>query len=361
MRAGFRKDFRSGFRGFTLLETAAVTVVVSLLVGALTPAVRQTRVDARGSQSVANLGFIGQGTAMYAADNDGRLFTYTWAPGPHLMPDGKTRIATNTQTAAGLQNTEILMRRTGRITGPSRILTLANVLAHRRDTHLVLMDYLDLPFPSDLFADPGDANLLMWQANPLNLSASNNIPYAPGTNTTGYAGGLSWGLGEVRQRWAFGSSYQRTVSAWNPDGLNGEGAFVPAASTPHLFLTAFGGPANLPAGRTFDEVVFPSAKVHMFEEFDRRSFSFAPYFGYDIARPAKVMFDGSINLRRSGEATPSWNAAFVKQEWRQTYVPIHTFPVPLGGLGDQTPVSQRYRWTMGGLKGIDYGAPLMGR
>ncbi|MCC5822371.1 MAG: type II secretion system GspH family protein [Phycisphaerales bacterium] len=362
MRTGFHEGFRGGFRGFTLLETAAVMVMVSLLVGVLTPAVRQARTDTRGAQSAANLAFIGQGTAMYAADHEGRLFTYNWGPGQYVMPDGTTRMANNDQTAATLQNAEILMRRTGRISGPERIQIVSSILPHRRDTHLVLMDYLDLPFPSDIFADPADANLLGWQANPLDLSAANNIPYAPGWDSGGYGGsGGSYTLIGARQRWAYSSSYQRTVSAWNTDGLNGEGTYAPTASTPHLFQTAFGGPQNLAAGRTFDQVAFPSAKVHMFEEFDRRSFSFAPYFGYDIARPAKLMFDGSINLRRSGEANPSWSPASIKLEWRQTYVPLHTFPVPLSGLGETTLVSQRYRWTMGGLRGIDYGAPLMGR
>ena len=37
-------------------------------------------------------------------------------------------------------------------------------------------------------------------------------------------------------------------------------------------------------------------------------------------------------------------------------VPLDRFPVPVGGLGDQTLVSQRFRWTYGGLKGINYGA-----
>ena len=73
------------------------------------------------------------------------------------------------------------------------------------------------------------------------------------------------------------------------------------------------------------------------------------------------MFDGSLNDRPSGEANPSWNQANGKQEWRQTYVPLHTFPVPLSGLGEKIPLSQRYRWTTGGLKGTDYVTPLMRR
>ena len=42
--------------------------------------------------------------------------------------------------------------------------------------------------------------------------------------------------------------------------------------------------------------------------------------------------------------------------WQQAYVPLDKFPVPIGGLGDNSLVSQRFRWTFGGLSGINYGA-----
>jgi hypothetical protein len=149
-----------------------------------------------------------------------------------------------------------------------------------------------------------------------------------------------------------------TVSAWNPDGVVNPFVCTPVSSTPHLFLVP--PSVDLASGRNFAEVAFPSAKVHFFEEFDRRQAG-SPYFAYDHAAPLKVMFDGSINDRPSDEANPSWNSGNGKQEWRQTYVPIHTFPVPLDGLGSTTLLSQRYRWTTGGLKGTDYNSAIMRR
>ena len=243
------------------------------------------------------------------------------------------------------------MRRTGRIEGGDRIGTFSGQLSHRRYSHLPLMDYLGVPFPSTLFADPADENLAIWQANPSDVTLESNIPYAPGSDTAGYDDPSDWTNAGVRQRWAFGSSYQRTVSAWSPDGIAGP-AVSPIADTPHF--TEGDLPIGvLPDGRMETEVVFPSSKVHFFEEFDREQTG-SPYFAYDHARPEKLMFDGSVNNRPSGEARPSWSPANGKQEWRQTYVPLHTFPLPLGGFGDPTLLSQRYRWTLGGLKGIDY-------
>ncbi len=343
--------------GFTLLETAAVLAIGSLLVGVMAPAVKMSRSQARGVGSAANLLFIGQGSAMYAQDNGGRLFTYTWAgplpgrpPTFFLMPDGKTRSAFTDQEAASWQNTEILMRRTGRLFGDDRVQNFAGRWPHLRYSHLVLMDYLGSTFPSALFVDPMDKNLLGWQGNPADISSDNHIPYAPGSVVDPGYDTSGWSIVGIRQRWAFGSSYQRTTSAWNQDGVDWA-PMSPVPLTPHLIL----GSAYVPLheGRFFSEIAFPSSKVHFFEEFDREQAG-SPYFAYDHARPTKLMFDGSLNDSPSGEARPSWNPAIVKQEWRQTYVPLHTFPLPQGGFGDPTLLSQRYRWTMGGLKGIDY-------
>lgn len=99
----------------------------------------------------------------------------------------------------------------------------------------------------------------------------------------------------------------------------------------------------------------------MFEEFDREQAG-SPYFGYDHAQAAKLMFDGSVNGYASGDARPSvspqdYIGARVPRnlaEWRQNYVPLDTFPVPLSGLGEETELSQRWRWTLFGLGGFDY-------
>lgn len=351
-----QKRFR---RGFTLIEAAAVTAIGTLVAATLAPGLKATRLNAQARGSESNLMQIGQGSDMYALDNAGRIFTYTWRPGEdYLMPDGRVRRGSSAQDAAGWQNTEILMRRTGRIDGPTGFKNFNTRLAHRRLRHIVLMDYLGATFPDTMFADPADANLLQWQANPTDISAANNIPYAPGSNTVGFDEAGSWTDLGVRQRWPFASSYQSTVSAWAPDGRNNEATYAPVSATPHLFVAVGSGSIPLPDGRNYLEVIFPSAKVHLFEEFDREQAG-SPYFGYDHARPAKLMFDGSVNDWASGAARPSWSPATSKVEWRQRYVPIHTFPVPLSGLGETTLLSQRYRWTLGGLKGVDYPQPLM--
>jgi type II secretory pathway pseudopilin PulG len=346
--------------GFTLVETVGVVGMLSLLLGVMAPAVNQARVGMRGSASAANLSAIGQGAGMYASDHAGRIFSFTWSPGVYMMPDGRQKTAHDDESAAVWQQLEILMRRTGRIEGFDRLLSAPNRLPHMRTRLLVLQDYLDRPFPDPMVADSADANLLQWQANPTDITGANNIPYAAGVpNEGGYDSPQGWNNDGVRQRWAYSSSYLSTTSAWASDGRPGENTYVPVSESPHLHQQyTWGQPGSVPLapGRNFAEVAFPSGKVHMFEEFDR-SRPGSPYFAYDHARPDKLMFDGSVNDLASGLAAPSRSPASPSRVWRQNYVPLQTFPVPLSGLNELTPLSQRYRWTYRGLKGLDY--PMM--
>jgi hypothetical protein len=306
---------------------------------------------------------------MYAVDHAGLIPTYTWS-GPRpgsvaafTLPNGVVRYAQNDTDAAAFQLQEILMRRTGRIKGPDAIADSRVQLPHRRMQNLILMDYADRAFPDGLFVDPSDDLLLQWQANPLDLSVKNDIPYAAGAVVAdGYDSPGSWTFVGVQQRWAYSSSYTTTVFAWQPDELDTAPSFsramyLPYGVTPHLFIPSSNSlRVYLAEGRNYAEVAYPSAKVHYFEEFDREQPG-SPYFAYDHARPAKLMFDGSVNEWASGFASTSADPLNPNPRWRQRYVPLHQFPVPLSGLGEQTLLSQRYRWTYRGLKGLDY--PMM--
>lgn len=353
--------------GFTLIELGAVLAVFATLVAAALPMARKSRVSAQAQRSAANLSTIGQGAGMYGLDNADQIPGYTRVRPPGAdrieweLPDGDTVIIRADIDAASWQNTEILQRRTGRFGPVADPIEYNNSrLWHRRWSHLILIDYLDSPFKDGLFIDPADTNQLTWTASPLDYGFGSTVPYANGFNP-GVDQDGTWPRRGVRQRWAFAASYQITVSAWNPDGID-EPSYVPVASTPHLFMgngLGQGGEFIDLSGRDFAEVAFPATKVFFFEEFDREQPG-DPYFGYDQARPEKLMFDGSVNGFASGDASPSWNAAQGKQVWTQRYLPLDTFPTELPGReGDL--LSQRYRWTLGGLSGVDYATPISSR
>ena len=338
-------------KGFSLTECLVLVVAIGLLTAVVAPMLGAARNRMRGLSSAEKLMQIGVGGAMYAGDNNGRLFSYTWRAGEaYTLPTGQVRVASSDQEAAAYQQQEILMRQTGRISGQYKIQNFSSRIPHRRYSHLVLMDYMN-SFNGDLFIDPSDGKQQVWAANPLDYGPGSSVPYANGT-PVGYDSDPNWATSPVRQRWAFASSYQVVPDAWQPD----RGArYIPIANTPHLFVANGQGEIPLSAGRQLSSVLHNANKVWMFEEFDRDRQQ-ALYFGYDDARVEKLMFDGSVNNRASGDAAPSVVPEIGMFHWQQRYVPLDRFPTPVGGLkNNTTKISQRWRWTYGGLSGINYG------
>ncbi len=339
-------------RAFSLIELVVTIVVVVLLVLTIAPAMASVRTEAENEQSKANLLQLGQGRDQYALDNQDRIFSYNWVPDEqYTLPDGRSYYPRSYVEAAQRQNQEILMRRTGRIGGVYKIGFESSRLPHRRFTHFILMDYLagenDEAFSSQIMIDPADQNRLVWNERPLRYSVDSGVPYSAGEAPQGYDQSSSWSFFPVLQRWPFTSSYEIVPASWQADGPD---AYVPISSTPNLY-SAHGTPDL--SGRYTNEVAFPSQKVHMHEDHDREQKRY-PWFAYDHARVEKLMFDGSINSQPSGQAHDSYSPDEPFNVWRQSYVPIEYFPIPLGGFNDPTELNMRFRWTRDGLQGIDY-------
>ena len=336
----------------TLIELLVTVLVLMLLGTTIAPALGHLRGESKNDMSRANLMQLGQARDQYATDNDDRIFAYTWRAGEtYTMPDGRVKTPSSDQQAAAFQNSEILIRRTGRISGITKIFNFTARLLHRRYSHLIILDYLaknDEDFNTTTVAiDPADQNLLVWHERPLEYGQASGVPYADGIRN-GYDNDPNWLNIAIRQRWAFGSSYEIVPFAWQGDGPND--VYVPVSSTPHLF-SARGNPQL--GNRTMSEVAFPARKVHMHEDHDREIKRHL-WFAYGTARVEKLMFDGSLNARQSAESRPAENPAQPGQVWRQRYVPLDHFPIPRNGFSDNRELDMRFRWTQGGLQGIDY-------
>ncbi|MGJ8636522.1 MAG: type II secretion system protein [Phycisphaerales bacterium] len=350
---------RGGFSFVELISVLAVVVSVGAVLG---PSVGKMRGQMRGVSSEGNLATIGQVGAMYSLDHEDRIFSFTWQGGESyvLLHSGVEKTMPDDQHAAARQLQNILQRATGRISGVGKISFPAQRVPNRGYSHLVLADYMGGNVSDPMWADPADANLLSWQLDPLEyLEEENTVPYGNGQpDLAGYEDAGSWGIFNIMQLWAFSSSYEVVPHAWQQDFSP---AYVPTAESSHLYNNINQNHFEL-GERRHAEVVFPSAKVWMYEEFDREQ-SGDPYFAYDHAAPAKLMFDGAINTAMSGVARSSVSPAdYLNGDrivWEQAYIPLDTFPVPLGGLGDETLLNMRYRWTLGGLTGADYPQVLM--
>jgi len=346
---------------FTLIELLVVIAIIALLIGILLPALGQAQLSAKNVLSQSNMRSLNTGAANYATDNKDRIFSYTWRAGEaYLMPDGRTKTATNDTAAAGRQNQEILQRVTGRFEpGETKIKNFAGRLPHRRYSHLVLLDFLTDVQPEQSAASPFDRNLINWQEDPLEyLEDGNSLPYGNGNAPDGYSQDPNWRPAYIVQRWPFAATYQMVPAAWNTDGIAGASTYVPISSTPHLFQ----GNGNISLGRRkFTQVAHTSGKVMMFEEFDRFSDKRGLYFAYPEAKPNLAFFDGSVRSELTADCNAGWNPDQPEVDWAQFYIPLDTFPEPKGGLGDPTRYCQRFRWTRFGLQGIDFGGTDIGR
>ena len=354
----------ANIKAFTLIELLVVIAIIALLIGILLPALGQARRSAQNVVAQANVRSLNTGAANYAGDSDDRVFSFTWRGGGNytMLHNGKVKTPPNDQIAAAWQAQNILQRATGRIKGDARISAPDQRLMHRRYSHLVLLDYLTDRQPEPIAASPFDKNLIDWQEFPLEfLEDVNSLPYGNGSQPeeAGYEEMGSWGFVNITQLWPFASTYQMVPAAWNSDGIN-TSTYHPVDDTPHLFTNNDDDNEPKLGRRKMTHVAHPSAKVMMFEEFDRFSDPKGLYFAYPESRVNLAFFDGSVRQEVTQDANPGWNPDTPNVPWLQKYVPLDTFPLPKGGLGDQDLYCQRYRWTRYGLQGIDFGGKDVG-
>ncbi|MEM7629436.1 MAG: hypothetical protein AAF356_08445 [Planctomycetota bacterium] len=322
---------------------------------------------------------LATGAASYAADHADRLPGYSWRAGETRSVVGELAPVTfaTDREAAAWQLTEILRRSSGRgVPGNDPDADSAGVfirhddriLAPARMSHVPLLDYLTDVQPEPIAASPMDRNLLRWQGDP--VATLDGVPYA-GEVAPGVDRDPAYARLARRQRWAFGSTYQTVPAAWTSDGTSDglgtqarpEPGWGPVAHSPHRFAAydASGTPTpDAPVRqRLFSEVSFPSGKVHMFKEFDRvTNTKAALYFADPSAQVNQMFFDGSVRWFRTIDANPAWHPARPGTPWAQRYVPLDTFPGPIGDPAAL--LDQRFRWTALGLRGIDYGGQIPG-
>jgi hypothetical protein len=328
-----------------LIELLVVIAIIALLIGILLPALRQARKSGRLATCSSNMKQFGIATASYAVDARDGLWSFTWRHGQTL----ETQYAdlrgpyTNDLEAASAQAIDILRRRANR----EDMTFIENWIPQILYNHLVLQDYLAQRLPEPMVCCPEDKLRMQWQKDPLAFDRGESSPLAPEQ-------------GEPRgKRWPYSTSYECIPAAFTPDRGDPPrfSSVTQAGSHRYYQFTNPGLPTDF-GRRKLTDVQYPALKVHLYETFARHFGRTPYYYAFEQARNPLLFFDGSVVNRvtrdagrgvdpiRPGRVFPI-TFEFVPGDWEG----------PVVGAGASTVVYGYYRWTRGGLKGVDFGGP----
>lgn len=329
-------------RAFTLIELLVVIAIIAVLVALLLPALGSARKAARTQMCSVNMRMFAVGFQNYAGDARGLIASFSWQPGvrtPAANTDNQI-VPPSAAVAHARQAVDIVRRLAGDPMAVPAPVADARLVA-RNFTQLVLMDggYYSDRNPEPAVACPEDTDVLRWQK------------LTPGQAMVELAG---QDPGAPPAMLPFFSSYQMVPAAFQDE--DGPGHL-------HHMLNDYRLYSHSPVvtrlrQRRLDQVTFPSQKVVWFDLFDRHSSAGRQYFALPRAAQPLAFFDGSVNWRKTRDANRGWdnrpNAQFNSASPAMVkYLPLTAGdpPEPEGNV----PVPQYYRWTRGGIRGIDFG------
>jgi len=334
-------------RGFTLIELLVVVAIIALLIGILLPAIGESRKAAKKVICQSNNQQYMTAWNTYSADFEDKIASYTWGLDTRKSRWPELNVHGTTTQAAMNQATDIMRRRTG----DDRFPVMRGRLPHRRMSHLVILDYLGARVPEPMVACPADDVVTTWQTQ-WDLPPSQLTPLP--ANQSGRP---------FQRYWAYSSSYQVVPVSWTIDERGGRG--TPGPNSPvtnqypqdHNLFYVYA--SNKIGRRKWSEVAFPANKVSTFDYFDYHASKVPLYHAYPEATSPLSFFDGSIRNYKTAEANQGFhpNSPRSTAATRYQYDPsILRYEPPTRSGATRDLVTGYYRWTRGGLKGVDFDA-----
>jgi prepilin-type N-terminal cleavage/methylation domain-containing protein len=329
------KTARGLRRAFTTIELLVVIAILAILIALLVPALVEARRGGRLGVCMSNTAQYARATPAYIADFKDAIWAFSWKSGNASSQYPDLRGATQDTAAAADQAVDILRTRADRSDMPR----MTNWIPHPMYTHLVLVDYLSAKLPEPVATCPEDRQRLLWRADPRGFDSGAVSP-SPSMNA---------GPSQT-SRWPYSASYQVPDCTFDASPVGHR-----VYQAPNACDGRFVSPTNQLGGLRLAAVQYPAQKVHVYDRHQRHFSRRQPFFGLQLCRQPVLMFDGSVALRSTSAANPGWqpNNPSSPDPTIVQYQPEPWDPAAFTSPRDEGPGV--YRWTRGGLAGVDFG------
>jgi len=305
-----------------------VIAIIAVLIAILLPALGKAKRVARTALCQSNMRQIGVAANVYAERFSGRIPAFSWKGGARPLPsaDVDLQFASSDPVAVRFQAVDIMRR-----WEPGALISASsggsNWYAHLWFTHLVMLDELGaLDARSPVVVCPEDREQLdRLEADDDEFTVHTRFRRFESSYETA----------------AVTHSVDQAGGALDPISQHGEGIWT--FSRPNRYLVS----------RRWSEVVFPSGKAHMFDSYDRHASNEVRFYADERSVQPILFFDGSVRI----SATADSNPGFRPRDPASPEPTIMRLVIPGEGTSEYVGF---YRWTRGGLGGIDFGSGEIG-